>query len=280
VGSRIGRDLTVIGKIDSREGEHLVLVWSHRGWCPMVCKVCRSPADARREAAVLDRLRHPNIVRFLGVAGPLGLLLEALDGPPLHRLLDDRPRRRLSVSDAIRVAIHVGAALEHVHARGFLHLDINPSNIVVARRRPVLVDFGSARRGPQLRLDYFLGTDAYMAPEHCRTATVTRATDVFGLGVTLYEMLTGALPFPERRGRRPHPQTTHEPLPFRRVVRDIPERLQALVLACLAREPAERPRLRELLPALHEFIVSGPPMWPPLIAAGHASTSRRKTSPP
>jgi len=262
VGARLGKELTVLGVIDRRGGEGLCIVWNHAAWCPMACKVFRSYRDAEREAKVLSLLAHPNTVRFLGLSEPANLLMEFLEGPTLADLINRQPRRRLAISDAIRVAMYIGAALNHLHRAGYLHLDVKPANVIVARGgRPVLYDFGSARR-PSERPRLIAGTNPYIAPEECLRQTVAPAADVFGLGVTLYEMLTGELPFPLGRHRDDFPQTRLAPIPLRRR-RRVSAALDGLVLSCLARSPAARPPIAGLLPRLHEHIAKGQRMWPP-----------------
>jgi eukaryotic-like serine/threonine-protein kinase len=263
VGARIGAHHTVLGVVDKKPGRHpIYIVWDHRAWCPMACKVFRSAAEAEREAGILSALAHPNIVRLLGVGERMNLLLEFLEGPSLDRVMDGRPEGRLSVSDALRTAIHVGAGLEHVRDRGLLHLDLAPSNIIVTCGRPTLIDFGTARRQDEARPDRVTGTDPYIAPEECLLREVTPAADVFGLGVLLYELLTGELPFPEGTRRDPFPQTHASPTPARDRRPGLPRSLDDLVLACLAREPSARPTLTALLPRLHDFIRGGRRMWP------------------
>ena len=168
----------------------------------------------------------------------------------------------MSISNAIRVAIHLGAALHHIHRKGFIHLDVKPLNVIVVHGRPILYDFGSARKQGAPRPSHVAGTDGYIAPEECLRGEVTPACDVFGLGVTLYEMLTGELPFPRKTARQPFPQATASPIRLRRRRKDIPGALEEPVMATLAREPAQRPAIPALLPLLHGFIRSGPPMWP------------------
>ena len=206
VGAQLGEALTVLGVIDRHEGDRLCRVWQHAAWCPMACKVFQSLRNAEREAKVLSILSHPNTVRFLGLAKPAYLLMEFLEGPTLDELIYKHPRKRLGISDAIRVAIHIGAGLEHMHQKGLLHLDVKPTNVIVARGgRPVLYDFGSARRQDSARPRFVTGTDPYIAPEECSKRNVTPAADVFGLGITLYEMLTGKLPFPLGNRKREFP---------------------------------------------------------------------------
>jgi len=262
VGSKIGSDLTVLGAIEKRGDEPVYIVWHHRAWCPMACKRFVSLRHAQREADIMSSLAHPNTVRFLGIGNPPHLLMEFLEGPTLSRLIRQQPQGRLPVSDAVRVAIHIGAALAHIHAKGLLHLDVKPSNVIIARGgRPVLYDFGSARRQDERppRID---GTDPYIAPEECLRGHVTTAADVFSLGVTLHQMLAGERPFPDGTRRNPFPQTRQPAQSIRRLRPSVPKKLDELLLRCLAGDPAERPTIAELMPALHAFIRAGKPMWP------------------
>jgi len=228
----------------------------------MACKIIRTPAKLQREADILAALAHPNIVRCLGTDGSRHLLMEFLEGPTLSQARRERPNGWSGISDAMRVAIHLGAALQHVHERGFLHMDVKGSNVILAHGRPVLFDFGVARSQDEPRPASYAGTHPYMAPEECLCQPVTPAADVFGLGVTIYKLLTGQLPFRQETAQDLHPQLGEQPTSARHYRRAIPARLDALVLSCLRRDPAARPRLIELIPALHDFIRSGPPMWP------------------
>jgi|SRR5579862_1679815 len=262
VGTRLGSNLSVLGIVDDRGTEPVYLVWHHKSWCPMLCKVLQSEEAARREADILSSLAHPNIVRCFGVDGSTRLLLEYLEGPNLHQLLKSRPKQQLDISDALRISIYIGSALSHAHDRGLLHLDIKPSNIVVAKGRPVLCDFDIARRQAAPRPSSARGTEGYVAPEECLLEEVTPAADIFGLGVTLYELLTGYMPFPERTEADPYPQISKPPTPLQRRRPAVRPGLEKLILRCLKRDPKARPQLAELLPSLHRYISRGPQMWP------------------
>jgi len=128
-------------------------------------------------------------------------------------------------------------------------LDVAPGAEVVFNGLGCMVSLNDLCRRPP----HIAGTDPYIAPEECRRETVGTAADVFSLGVTLYEMLTGALPFGEPTRRRPFPQIDKAPLSMRRHRRGIAARLDALVLRCLAPDPADRPTIGTLLPALHVY---------------------------
>ncbi len=263
-GAKIGPAHTVLAVVDKVRGRHPVLiVWDHQAWCPMACKVFTSPEKATREAAVLQALGHPVIVRSFGIAGETGLLIEFVDGTTIADLLDTSEKGYLRVSDALRIAIHLGGALEHMHARGFVHLDLAPSNIILRRDgRPVLIDFGAARALNGDRPSGPVGTDAYMAPEECLAQAVSPAADVFSLGALLFELLTGELPFQGGSRSDPFPQTSRKPAHARQFRPTLPRALDDLLYACLVREPGSRPLLPALLPALHTFIRAGPRMWP------------------
>jgi serine/threonine protein kinase len=263
VGDKISKELTVLGVLDKGADDPVYAVWHHGAWCPMACKVFRSPRLAQREAEMLETLTHPNVVRFLGLTKPANLLMEFLDGPNLSRLIRTHPKRQLDISDAVRIAIHLGAALAYAHLKGILHLDVKPYNVIVAPGgRPVLYDFGTARSERGRRTQHISGTDPYIAPEECLLQAITPAADVFSLGVTLYEMLTGEIPFPQENDNDKFPQTKEPPVPVRQHRAKVPAKLEHLLLRCLTREPESRPTIAELLPALHNFIRRGPPMWP------------------
>ena len=262
VGGKIGPDLTVLSHIGENNSDPVHLVWNHTSWCPMVCKIFTSTRRAKREALALSSLRHPNIVRCLGFLEPAYTLMEYLEGPTLGHFIARQPGKRLGVSDAVRVAIHIGSALSHMHSSGLLHMDVKPDNIILVHGRPVLFDFGSIRKIGAKRPPMIMGTDPYIAPEECEKRRATEAADVFSLGVTLYEMLTGRLPFPDRGRSRSFPQVKVDPRALRKRRPAVPARLEYLVHGCLERDPSKRLMLPTLIPALNAMISSGSRMWP------------------
>lgn len=271
VGDRIGGDLTVIGHLARGRIGHLYQVWSANRWCALTCKIL-SPrlrrdraavATLRREIRILRRFQHPNLIRSFGGGEHDGLpylLMEYVDGPSLYDLLEQRPERRLGLADSVRTALHIGAALEHLHQNGYLYLDLKPANIMLRNRVPVLVDFDTARPLSQAhRAVRQLGTAPYMAPEQVRGEPLTEAADQYGLGAVLYEMVTGRWPFEavfageeERAGEERHfPQLgCTPPPPPGRWVPSTPASLDAIILRALARSPAER------FPSMHAFLLA------------------------
>jgi eukaryotic-like serine/threonine-protein kinase len=271
-GARLTSHLTVIDAIDSGSPEPVYLVWNHDQWCPMVCKVMETPRRAEQEALVMSCFSHPNIVRSFGIAEHVHLLMPYIPGTLLSDAIDAAPRHRLSVSDSMRLAIYIGAALIHVHNRGYLHMDVKPDNIIIgADGRPTLFDFGSARNIGASRPPSAIGTNLYIAPEECALRNTGPSADVFSFTVMLYEMLAGEFPFGRGTANEPFPQLNGAAKAIREHRATVPRALENLLHAGLERNPAFRPELPELLPQLHKFIDRGPPMWPANIKPGHRS---------
>jgi len=148
-----------------------------------------------REAQIAAQLSHPNIVRTYDAGdGPHGpfLVQELIDG---HTVGDSTP---LSPQRTVQVALAVAQALEYLHARGYVHGDIKPGNIMVTqhngRERIVLLDFGIARTEGAAETT-LLATPQYLAPERIQGAPPSAASDLYALGITLYYLLSGRLPF-------------------------------------------------------------------------------------
>jgi serine/threonine-protein kinase len=262
LGTRVTPDVTVLGTVKGGDDDPVYLVWHHPSWCPMACKILHSPKQARREAQILTSLAHPGIVRCFGLGGPKHVLMEYLEGPSLAAVLREAPDGHLPPDEALRAVIHVGAALHHMHRRSFVHLDVKPSNIVVASGRPVLCDLGLARTLDTRRPKGVYGTQPYIAPEVCSRERAGPPADVFGLAVVLFELLTGEMPFPEATADNPYPQLRAAPRSVRLYQPLLPPALNDLVVAGLARPPEARPLLPAWLADLHELIGAEPRMWP------------------
>ena len=166
-----------------------------------------------RELAVTQSLDHPGIVKVLGMEvadGQPHLIMEWIDGVPVNVWSGDKARRR-PVRDIMKLFVSIAQAVRHAHQRGVIHRDLKPSNILVdSEDQPHILDFGVAALnsgGPSdsdlTQTRQFLGTLAYASPEQLsrRRDIVDVRSDVYSLGVVLYEMLTGRLPHP--RGQDP-----------------------------------------------------------------------------
>ncbi|HTE60550.1 MAG TPA: serine/threonine-protein kinase [Solirubrobacteraceae bacterium] len=246
------------------------LTWDEHLHALVVAKLLRPhqvrEAAARQalatEAALLRELAHPLLLRSFGAVldGPRPhLVLEHIEGPRLSTLIR---RDGVAIEQLLPLGLEVVRLLRYLAAEEVVHLDIKPSNIIMAGR-PRLIDLSVARRRQGFRLpgerarssplafgevtialDAPVGTDPYMAPEQCepsRFGELAPATDVWGLGATLFEALAGVPPFPPDGDRFPQLRAAPAPLP-----RHVPAPLAALVAGCLAPRPVDRPSLAQL----------------------------------
>ncbi|MBI2390532.1 MAG: protein kinase [Deltaproteobacteria bacterium] len=221
---------------------------------PVALKVLRStgPRAARRfvqEAELLASLEHPCIVRYLA-HGPLRddslfLAIEWIDGDSLRDVLG---RRGLPVRTSLDIAHRLAGALSLVHARGIVHGDVKPSNVLLPRGaddHPKLVDFGIARH---VAGDAFasagagVGTPAWMPPEQARGGgQIDARADVFSLGAVLFTCLTGRPPFDADPGLAVAKMMLAEAPRLRDIRPDLPPKLDDLLASMLARDPSRRP---------------------------------------
>lgn len=243
----------------------------HQGFnIPVAVKVLRVDPETRidtrlgHEARLLARLNHPHIVRvwdFDEASDPPYLVLEWVDGLSLDELI--RQSGRLAAGRAVRVAAQVAGALGEAHRLGVVHRDVKPGNILLTRDGAAkLADLGlavaaqprPAGGGGRRALDRaaVAGTVAYMAPELFDGHPPDLWSDMYGLGVTLYQALTGVLPFPGPTQMQYMIQHAEDrPVPPHEVVGDIPPGVSAVVMRTLEKDPAARfPTCQELADAL------------------------------
>jgi len=200
-----------------------------------------------REVVATAQLNHPAIVTTFdgGTDGDLAyLVMELLDGTSLAALVHGGP---LPVREAVRIGAEVARALEATHLIGIVHRDIKPGNVMVTRTGHVKVlDFGIARLTAETAAEQatrdILGTAAYMSPEHAQGGRAGPASDVYSLGCLMVAMITGRPPFTGANSVAIARQQVTEPPPRLRALRPgVPEPLDALVAAMLAKTPAARP---------------------------------------
>ena len=202
-----------------------------------------------REVRILRTLVHPRIVRYLddGLSpeGAPFLVMEWLEGRDLAQRMQAGP---VSVADALRIGIAAARGLEAAHAVGIVHRDVKPANLFLVGEAPDdvrVIDFGIARTG---RVDgqltatgVMVGTPSYMAPEQLQGEHGVPA-DIWGLAVTLFELLTGRVPFPGRDPAAVMLAVSRDPLPSLTALRsDAPRELELLLARMLAPVPAHRP---------------------------------------
>jgi len=202
-----------------------------------------------REARAAANLRHPNIcpVHDVGqIEGTHYISMAFIDGHPLSAFIRAKPQPERQILIVVR---KLAQALEEAHERGIVHRDLKPANIMVDKRNePIIMDFGLARkleREQSVRIrqsGMLIGTPAYMSPEQIEGEPdkVGRASDQFSLGVILYELLTGQLPFRGSLSAVMAQIITKDPTPPSQLRPDLDLRIEALCQKMLAKDPAKR----------------------------------------
>ncbi|MBI5378883.1 MAG: serine/threonine protein kinase, partial [Nitrospirae bacterium] len=199
-----------------------------------------------RQAKIGESLSHPNIIRVLGSGyadGTPYLAMERLHGITLRQILNQQPV--LPVSRVIEISRAVTRALIYAHNHGVIHRDIKSENIMLTREnQAVVMDFDVAKatwRKGDTDHGTLLGTAAYMAPDQVTRGRADARSDLYSLGVTLFEMLTGRLPFEGDNFWRLLRQHRESSPPRLRVLRpDIPQEVEAVVLRLLEKSPERR----------------------------------------
>ncbi|HET91180.1 MAG TPA: FHA domain-containing protein [Chloroflexi bacterium] len=242
----------------------------------------------RREARAVAALRHPNILNIYDYGEERGIayiVMEYIEGGTLKARLTGQP---MEWPDAATLIIPVGHALAYAHSEGVVHRDVKPANVLLARSDwPMLADFGLVKivghqRGIT-RPGVTIGTPAYFSPEQAAGGEVDHRTDVYSLGIVLYQLLTGRLPFEadspiEAMLRRLH----DSPPPPRQLNPHITPQLEAILLRALARDVETRyPTMQDLVNDLSRVPGSTGRVTPPSLAtSAPAATARLGTLSP
>jgi eukaryotic-like serine/threonine-protein kinase len=274
-GASIAQERTVLRRLGGGSRYEVYLAWDEHLFSLVVAKILRPDLteDERAlreladEAEVLGALAHPVIVRGFDAVleGPHPhVLIEHLEGPSLRRLI--KRGGPIPLQQLLPLALHVAGALEYMSHEGLVHLDVKPDNIIMGVP-PRLIDLSIARSFERAaRTSSPIGTDAYMPPEQCdpegHRGEIGPASDVWGLGATLYHAVSGGVPFP--RSKEAHdsedpvvrfPQLVIEPQPL---AESSPAQLRELILGTLLKEPAERPTAAEVAAALEPLVAELP----------------------
>ena len=241
----------------------------------------------RREARTAAQIYHPNIATihsFEEIGDRLFIVMEFVDGQPLTNLIRRGP---MAEGDVCRIGRSIAEALAEAHEKEIVHRDIKPDNVIVNGPKVKVLDFGIAKRvGPEAisatdptafrtQTGFIIGTVNYMSPEQALGKPVDARTDLFSLGVVLYEAVTGELPF---RGESITETITliarDEPPPLR----GVSPGLEAIIRRCLAKKPEDRfASAREVAAALEEQLGAAPtaPYTRAVALRGHEVTGSR-----
>jgi serine/threonine-protein kinase len=229
-------------------------------------------AQLEREAHVLASLSHPNVAMlfdFVKKDGQMVLVLEYVEGWSLATVTSKASRLASEVVAAIGAEIASGLA--HAHARGIVHRDVKPANVILSKRGEVkIADFGIAQRErlpsapePLTKIDEAaaFGTPAYMSPEQILGEVIDARSDIFSLGVVLYQLLCGARPFErgDEKDKRAAAQRIRRdpPIPLHRRAPEVPRALERIVMRMLEKLPIDRYAAADSVATqLQEFVQS------------------------
>lgn len=248
-------------------------------------------ARFRREAQAAANLDHPNVVTVYDVGQDDGrhyIVMEYVQGQDLKTLI--RRKGQLEVSEALDIAIDIAAGVGHAHKAGVIHCDVKPQNVLVTRDgRAMVTDFGIARALSESGLtesDTVWGSPLYFSPEQAAGDPPSPASDVYSIGVVLYEMLAGKPPFQaEKTTALALMHMREEPTPLAVCNSQVPPQLEWIVRKVMAKEPAARYRNAEQLArVLEEYRKHGEQVtgWQPAAPAttGHAVEVERRVVEP
>jgi serine/threonine protein kinase len=201
----------------------------------------------QREAEIGEKLDHPGVMKVLanGDRSQIYMVMEWVNGRLLRQVLHDSGK--LPLERATRIAVNIADALDYIHRKGVVHRDLKPENIMLDGDDQIkLIDFGiagkeGARRLTFAKLSQVMGTPDYISPEQVKGKRGDGRSDIYALGVMLYEMLTGKTPF---QGPNPfaimNDRLMNNPIPPREVNPEISPEVQEVIYRALEREPQNR----------------------------------------
>ena len=229
---------------------------------------CQDPVTVERfvrEARALGNLHHPNLTAIYDVGeagGRYFFAMELVNGRPLSDIIYEKGR--LPWEEVVEVAVQMLTGLEAAHEAGLIHRDLKLGNIMMNEAgRAILMDFGLAKRDGESSLTeegIILGTPDYMSPEQAHGHNLDRRTDLYSVGVVLFHMLSGRVPYTGKSSIKVLEKHVHEPVPaLGEIVHDLPEGLSDVVARLMAKKPEERFQTAgQVIAALKGFVSVSP----------------------
>ncbi len=256
----LGGRFRVVREIGEGGTATVLLVYDLKLKKHFALKLLKSTNDATRNIKAYEiarKLHHSNIVKIIEtgeIEGKLYVLTEFVDGKPLNLIIND-----LTYKEKLQIATHIIKALAHAHSQNILHKDLKPQNILIDRdKKAKLTDFGLARdeNSTYTKTGEIAGTPMYISPEELKGEKPTKASDVFSVGVVLYELFTGKHPFKkETIAGTFYAILNKDPKEINRIERDVPERISRIISKCLLKDPAFR--YKDAKELLEEWLSSG-----------------------
>ena len=224
----------------------------------------------RNEAKIIAQMNHPNIVKVYDIEeryNTVFIIMEYLDGVLLKQMMKNTPK--LSLSQIVDITVQVCYGLEYAHRQRIIHQDINPNNIFIQSDGQVkIIDFGLACRPGSVDTNFlFPGTLFYISPEQIQGDPVDERTDLYSLGITVYEMLTGQLPISGDDMKAVINWHLNEDLPDQHsVIPDLPDEFRTFLMRTVKKDPASRYRdiseaIDGLLPLTEKLGVNSQPRY-------------------
>jgi serine/threonine protein kinase len=216
----------------------------------------------RNEAKTIAQLSHPNIIKVYDIEElykTVFIIMEYLDGMPLNYVIKNTPH--LPLSKILDITVSICYGLEYAHKHGVVHQDINPRNIFVESEGQVkVIDFGLACPPGSIDCNFlFPGTIAYISPEQVKGEPVDNRTDIYSLGITVYEMITSETPFPVDDVKKIFNMHLYEDIPDPRPkLPDLPDEIYNFLLKAMRKDPSARYQnvseiLSDLIPLQEKF---------------------------
>lgn len=235
-------------------------VWSKERMCGCIGKVIRPDCvdhddvieNLIREGEILAKLSHPNLVKVYEIPNVITpvLIEESIIGVTLYQLLENLNMKSFTIDEIANFGLQLCSVVQYLHKNNILHLDLNTTNIINQPPYVKLIDFGTARTPGKYKKG--IGSRQFMAPEQANGELLTEATDIWGIGAILYNVITKKVPFKALEGER-YDQLERKADSLQRLD-NIPQSLTKLIDCCLEVNPMDRPPILQMIKEFQKYV--------------------------